>query len=110
MAIIHIVLFQFKPELGASTVDDACQRMLALKTKCVRPDTGKSYIKSLEGGKNNSPEGRAFGLTHGFVVVFENEEDRQYYVDKDPAHLEYVQSLAGVATDVRVLDYTPGVF
>lgn len=31
--------------------------MLALKEKCVHPETKKPYIKSSIGGKDNSPEG-----------------------------------------------------
>jgi hypothetical protein len=33
--------------------------MLALKDKCVHPESQKTYIKSFSGGKNNSPEGFA---------------------------------------------------
>ena len=31
-----------------------------------------------------------------------------YYLEKDPAHLEFVQSLQGVAERVGVFDFTPG--
>jgi len=83
--------------------------MLALKDQCVHPDTGKLYIKSSVGGRNNSKEPHQDGLTHGFVVEFENEEDRDYYVDKDPAHRAFVGSLDGKVEKVRVLDFVPGV-
>jgi hypothetical protein len=46
--------------------------------------------------------------THGFVVEFENAEDRDYYVDKDPAHQEFVKFAGGVANGVKVVDYEPG--
>ena len=32
--------------------------MLNLKDKCLHPETGRPYIRSLTGGKDNSPEGR----------------------------------------------------
>lgn len=35
----------------------ACDRFLALKTKCLHPTTQSLYIISLKGGKDNSPEG-----------------------------------------------------
>lgn len=50
------------------------------------------------------------GFTHIFVSEFESEEDRAYYVNKDPAHLAFVKSLAGVVDKVQAVDFTPGVF
>lgn len=41
---------------------------------------------------------------------FQSEEDRKYYLDKDPAHLEFVSSLSGVVENVRVVDFEPGKF
>jgi hypothetical protein len=43
------------------------------------------------------------------VSEFRNEEDRQYYLEKDPAHLEFVASLEGMIKNVRVLDFEPNV-
>jgi hypothetical protein len=112
--------------------------MLALKTNCIHPETKKPYIKSAIGGKDNSTEGIQVGspsamksrwhkclmfelctnhnstfkngVTHVFVSEFENEEDREYYLNKDPAHLEFVKSLSGVVEKGQVVDFTPGVF
>lgn len=50
------------------------------------------------------------GFTHGFVSEFQNEEDRKYYLEKDPAHLEFVASLKDVIQNVRVVDFEPGKF
>jgi hypothetical protein len=78
MAIVHIVLFEFKTTTNEEQVQDvrtcivhlltqyliyaqACQRMLALREKCVHPTSQKPYVKSSSGGKNNSPEGHAVG-------------------------------------------------
>jgi len=47
-------------------------------------------------------------LTHGFVVEFENEEDRDYYVHKDPAHQDFVKFAGEVASGAKVFDYEPG--
>jgi hypothetical protein len=46
--------------------------------------------------------------THGFVVEFENAEDRDYYVYTDPAHQEFVKFAGEVANGVKVVDYEPG--
>ena len=35
---------------------------MALRTACVNPDTLQPYIKSLTGGKDNSPEGLQVGF------------------------------------------------
>lgn len=41
---------------------------------------------------------------------FASEEDRQYYLEEDPAHLAFVKSLEGIIQNVRVVDYEPGKF
>jgi len=110
MAIVHIVLFEFKPTLTHAVVADACKRMLALKDNCVHPTTNKPYVKSHGGGRDNSPEGNQGGFTHGFVFEFETEEDRKYYLEKDPAHLAFVASLKDMVENVRVVDFNPGVY
>jgi len=84
--------------------------MLGLAHECTHPTTKKTYIKTAAGGKDNSPEGHQGGMTHGFVVYFENTEDRDYYVYKDPAHQEFVKSIGSVIQGVRVVDFEPGVF
>lgn len=101
--------------------------MLALRDKCIHPTSQKPYIKSFSGGKNNSPEGHSVcppsrpapnlnsvayahkgNFTHGFVVEFESEEDRDYYVYKDPAHQDFVKLSGEVVNGVKVIDYEPG--
>ena len=48
--------------------------------------------------------------THGFVVEFDNDEDRDYYLNKDPAHLSFVKSAGPIINSVKVLDFEPGKF
>ena len=77
------------------------------------------------GGKDNSPEGKQVspdsvvcealsflqdGLSHGFVVIFKSEEDRKYYLEQDPVHLEFVKSIEGVVEKAVILDYEPSSF
>ncbi|CAE7026128.1 hypothetical protein CFE70_003715 [Pyrenophora teres f. teres 0-1] len=108
MTIIHIVLFEWKPTASPEQISEACKRMLGLKDDCIHPMSQKPYIKSFSGGKNVSPEGKSGNFTHGFVVEFESEEDRDYYVNKDPAHLEFAKFAGEVAGGVKVFDYEPG--
>ncbi|KAI4861127.1 stress responsive A/B barrel domain protein [Hypoxylon rubiginosum] len=110
MTIYHIVLFKFKDLVPAEEDKDACNRMLALSTKCLHPTTKKTYVKILGGGKDNSPEGLQNGLTHAFIAQFENEEDRKYYLEADPAHREFVTSIKDIVDKAQVIDFTPGVF
>ncbi|KAL2819012.1 hypothetical protein BDW59DRAFT_165291 [Aspergillus cavernicola] len=109
MTITHIVLFQFKAGVSAEVVKDVCTSMLALKDNCLHPTSQKPYILSSSGGKDNSPEGIQSGITHAFVVEFASAADRDYYVEKDPAHLEFVRRFGGVLEKVQAVDYTPGV-
>ncbi|RDW60260.1 hypothetical protein BP5796_11866 [Coleophoma crateriformis] len=110
MRIIHIVMFEFKEEVTAEEIAVICDKMLALKDKCLHPTTNTPYVKMAMGGKENSPEGIAGGITHAFVEEFENEEDRKYYLEKDPAHLAFVESVGPMVKKAQVVDFTPGVF
>ena len=47
---------------------------------------------------------------YGFVMEFASLEDRDYYVYKDPAHLEFKDSVKKFGVKVGCLDYAPGVF
>ncbi|KAJ4410482.1 hypothetical protein N0V91_001968 [Didymella pomorum] len=108
MTIIHVVFFEWKPSTSHAQVEEACKRMLALKDDCLSTSSQKPYIKSFSGGRNNSPEGHAGAFSHGFVVEFESEEDRDYYVHKDPAHQDFIKFAGPHIENVRVLDYEPG--
>ncbi|KAI0544146.1 stress responsive A/B barrel domain-containing protein [Xylaria curta] len=110
MAIYHVVQFKFKALLPQEEVQAACDAMLALSEKCVHPTSNTPYVKTLGGGKDNSIEGRQNGFTHCFISKFENEEDRKYYVEKDPAHRAFVADLLDKVDGVQVMDFTPGEF
>lgn len=101
--------------------------MLALKNGCLHPTTKQPYIRSLTGGLNNSPEGRNVspnrevadaviancvedGLTHAFVVEFDNGGDRDYYVKDDPVHQDFINQHAPNFEKVCVVDYAVGQF
>lgn len=50
-------------------------------------------------------------MTHIFISEFENEADRKYYLEKDPAHHAFVKGLGqGIVSKVQVVDFIPGVF
>jgi hypothetical protein len=39
------------------TLQQLCERMLALKEQCIHPETGSRYLKSCAGGKDSSVQG-----------------------------------------------------
>jgi predicted GNAT superfamily acetyltransferase len=57
-----------------------------------------------------SDENLQGGFSHGFVVEFENEEDREYYLNKDPEHLAFVDYVKQLVQNIRVVDFEPGKF
>ncbi|SLM36705.1 Stress responsive alpha-beta barrel [Lasallia pustulata] len=94
----------------AETVQELCHKKLALKSNCLHPTTNEPYVKTAVGGKDNSPEGAQAGITYGFLVEFANDEDRQYYLEKDPAHIEFKAAVAPAVTRAQVIDFVSGVF
>ncbi|KAI1099451.1 dabb-domain-containing protein [Jackrogersella minutella] len=110
MGIYHIVLFKFKALVPPEEDKAACERMLALGSNCIHPTSQKPYVKVHGGGKDTSPEGKQDGMTHAFIFEFECEEDRKYYLDEDPAHLEFIASVKDIIDKGQVIDFTPGVF
>ncbi|KAK4452537.1 hypothetical protein QBC34DRAFT_26714 [Podospora aff. communis PSN243] len=110
MSVTHVVLFQFKPDLPVAEVRAACSRFLALKEACIHPTRQEAYVLSLRGGKDHSPEGLQNGMTHGFVVEFASVEDRDYYVNKDPAHLAFVKSIEALVDKATVVDFNDGAY
>ncbi|KAJ2975102.1 hypothetical protein NUW58_g8449 [Xylaria curta] len=110
MTIYHIVMFKFKALLPQEEVQDACEAMLALGEKCLHPTTNAPYVKTLGGGKDNSPEGLQNGITHCFISKFESEEDRKYYIETDPAHREFATMIKDKLDELQVVDFTRGEF
>jgi hypothetical protein len=84
--------------------------MLSLKDNCLAPNSNYPYVKRIQGGKDNSPEGLQNGLTHAFVVEFANANDRNYYVEQDPAHQAFKKELEPLVEKTVVLDFTNGSF
>jgi hypothetical protein len=50
------------------------------------------------------------GATHAFVVEFENEQDRDYYVNEDPAQASFVLEVLQRLDKATILDFSPGRF
>ena len=50
------------------------------------------------------------GMSHAFVVEFENVEDRDYYVNDNPVHDEFKKLAGKVLEKAQVVDFTDGIF
>lgn len=97
--IRHVVCFKFKEDADPAKIRKVEKEFAALKGKI-------PGIRSLEWGKNNSPEGLNKDFTHCFIVTFENEKARTVYLPH-PDHKAFVSILKPILEDVFVIDFTP---
>jgi hypothetical protein len=85
----HVVLFRYKENLTKNQKDEITIRFMALQ-KSLR--NGAPYIASIEEGLQNSGEGVDRGFQQAFLVTFNSEGDRNYYVGQpivtDAAHYD----------------------
>lgn len=49
-------------------------------------------------------------MTHAFIMEFETAQDRDYYVNEDPVHLEFKKLADQVLEKAVVVDFTNGEF
>src|SRR5687768_12146884 len=97
MAVQHIALFRFRPGTPPRTVDRAFEDLRHL-AKVIPGITG------FTGGPNNSPEGLADGLTHGFVMTFTDAAKRDDYLTH-PEHEKFKAFVLPHIEKVVVFDY-----
>ncbi|MFO0940176.1 MAG: Dabb family protein [Pirellulales bacterium] len=93
----HVVLFQFKETSSKDDVKKIVDAFRELPSKI-------NAIADFEWGTNNSPEGLNDGLTHGFVISFKTEKDRDTYLNH-PAHKAFVDVLLPLLQKPVVLDF-----
>ena len=92
----HVVLFKFKEGTSDEQLKKVTDAFAALPEK-IDP------IEDFEWGTNNSPEGKAAGFTHCFLVTFRDEKGRDEYLPH-PAHKEFVSVVRPVLADALVVD------
>ena len=76
--IKHCVLLRIKTEASQETIDRIFQGLAELKGKC-------AGVLDFCGGPYDSPEGLDRGFTHGFIMSFDTEDNRNAYLT-DPDH------------------------
>ncbi|MGA2033032.1 MAG: Dabb family protein [Thermoguttaceae bacterium] len=93
----HIVLFQFKEGTTPEQVKAIENAFRALPQKI-------PLVAGFEWGTNMSPENRAQGFTHGFLLTFKTPADRDAYLPH-PAHKAFGKLLGPHLEKVLVFDF-----
>jgi hypothetical protein len=93
----HVVAFKFKDGTSAEQIKRVEDSFRDLKKKI-------KEIKSYEWGTNVSPEKHDKGFTHGFILTFKSEKDRDTYLDH-PEHKTFGKIVGPVLADVFVIDF-----
>ena len=95
--LYHVVAFKFKDSASKADIKKVEDAFRDLKGKI-------SQIQSLEWGTNVSPEKHDKGFTHGFVLTFKTEKDRDDYL-VHPDHKKFGGIVGPVLADVFVIDF-----
>jgi hypothetical protein len=95
--LLHVVSFKFKSSATPDQIKAVEDAFRGLKKKITE-------IKSYEWGTNVSPEKHAKGFTHGFILRFKSEADRNTYLEH-PEHKAFGKLLGPVLDDVFVIDF-----
>ena len=93
----HVVAFKFKEGATGKQIKQVEDAFRDLKKKITE-------IQDYEWGTNVSKESRNKGCTHGFILTFKSEKDRDSYIDH-PAHKEFGKLVGPVLDDVFVIDF-----
>ena len=93
----HLVLLKFKETATQADIYKVEQAFAELPSLI-------EQIREFEWGLNNSPENLNKGYTHGFLLTFDNETDRDLYLPH-PDHKAFVKVLEPILDDVLVVDY-----
>ncbi len=93
----HVVAFKFKDTATPEDIKKVETAFRDLKKKI-------KEIQDLEWGTNNSTEGHNKGTTHGWILTFKSEKDRDVYL-VHPDHKEFGKLVGPVLADVFVIDF-----
>ncbi|SRR6266536_2535633 len=93
----HVVAFKFKEGTTRDQIKQVEDAFRDLRKKI-------KEIQAYEWGTNISKENRNKGCTHGFILTFKSETDRDTYIDH-PAHKEFGKLVGPVLDDVFVIDF-----
>jgi hypothetical protein len=95
----HVVHFKFKKDATPEQIENLCTEFGNLRLKI-------KVIESLEWGTNSSPEGLDKGYTHCWILSFNSEKARDFYL-QHPAHQAFVALAKPLIEDALVVDFIP---
>lgn len=107
--ITHIVLFKYRSDITWNDLESHFSYFMSLKTRSLHPRSGTPLIKSLRAGKNTSWEPFSKGMTHAFVLEFASQDDLDYYLTKEPVHMQFSRDAKPLIEDSLVVDIKDGV-
>jgi len=93
----HVVAFKFKASASKDDIKKVEDAFRDLKKKI-------NTIVDYEWGINNSPENHNRGCTHGFILTFKSDKDRDEYL-VHPAHKEFGKLVGPLLDEVFVIDF-----
>lgn len=85
----HVVLFKFKDTASQADISKIENAFRALAT------TKVPQVRGFEAGTNVGKESSNQGFTHGFLLTFDSEQDRDTYMVHDD-HKAFVQLQQGI--------------
>lgn len=95
--LVHMVAFKFKDSASKDDIRKVEQAFAALPAKVPQ-------IASFESGTNVSPEKLDKGFTHGFLLTFHSQTDRDEYL-VHPDHKAFGALIGPYLADVFVIDF-----
>ena len=94
----HVVLFKFKETTSQADITKIENAFRSLAT------TKVPQVRAFESGVHIGKETSNQGFTHGFILTFDNEEDRNTYM-AHPDHKAFVQLQQGIVDNKIVLAF-----
>ena len=94
----HVVLFKFKDTATTSDIGKIEREFRALATKKV------PQVRGFESGTHVGKESLNQGFTHGFLLTFDSEADRDIYMAHDD-HKAFVNLQQGIVDKKIVLAF-----
>jgi hypothetical protein len=94
----HVVLFKFKDTANQADITKIEREFRALAT------TKVPQVRAFECGTHIGKESSNQGFTHGFILTFDNEADRDTYMAHDD-HKAFVQLQQGIVDKKIVLAF-----
>lgn len=95
--LIHMVAFKYKDSSTKEDIQKVEEAFAALPGKIPQ-------IASFESGTNVSPEKLDKGFTHGYLLTFHSQTDRDEYL-VHPDHKEFGKIVGPHLADVFVIDF-----